>query len=78
LIDPKILEGIQTGSLHADPRDQYYSVTRKYNANFLHRVLKFDETSEIPFEYNFEFDNIPTSVYTVRKFSTYSIEVIDE
>jgi len=77
-IDSDLFNSIQNGAVHADPKDQYYSVTRKYNANFLYRVLKFNETLEIPFKYKFEFDNIPTSVYTVRKFSTYSIEVIDE
>lgn len=77
-IDPDIFEGIQEGSIYADPKDQYYSVTLKYNPNFLYRVLKFDETCVIPFEFDFEFDNESVSLYTVRKFSTYSFEVIDE
>lgn len=63
-----------------DPTNQYYSVTKKYDPNVLYRLLKFqkqDSNYVIPFQYDFEIDDISLSIYTVQKFSTYSYEVIN-
>jgi hypothetical protein len=41
------------------------------------RFQKIDNEYIVPFELDFEVDNLDLSIYTVRKFSTYSYEVID-
>tara|TARA_B100000902_G_scaffold29158_1_gene35012 strand:- start:248 stop:793 length:546 start_codon:yes stop_codon:yes gene_type:complete len=63
-----------------DPTLQFYSVTKKYDPNVLYRLLRFQKINNeyvVPFELDFEVDNVDLSIYTVRKFSTYSYEVID-
>jgi hypothetical protein len=63
-----------------DPTMQFYSVTKKYDPNILYRLLRFQKIDNeyiVPFELDFEVDNLDLSIYTVRKFSTYSYEVID-
>ena len=57
-----------------DPTLQFYSVTKKYDPNVLYRLLRFQKINN---ELDFEVDNVDLSIYTVRKFSTYSYEVID-
>lgn len=66
--------------LQIDPTTQYYSVTKKHDPNILYRLIKFQKSGDdyvAPFEYDFELDNLDLSIYTVRKFSTYSYEVIN-
>jgi hypothetical protein len=68
-------------NLIIDPTVQCYSVTKKYDPNVLYRLLKFkkqDNEYVVPFENDFEVDTLELSIYTTRKFSTYSYEVIDD
>jgi len=63
-----------------DPTNQFYSVTKKYDPNVLYRLMRFEKVDQeyiVPFKFDFEVDNLDLSIYTVRKFSTYSYEVID-
>ena len=63
-----------------DPTKQFYSITKKYDPNVLYRLIRFEKVGNeyiVPFELDFEVDNLDLSIYTVRKFSTYSYEVID-
>lgn len=67
-------------NLEIDPTNQYYSITKKYDPNVLYRLLKFKKQNNeyvVPFEYDFELDDLSLSVYTTQKFSTYAYEVID-
>lgn len=71
---------INEQNLQIDPTLQYYSVTKKYDPNVLYRLLQFKKHNNeyvVPFEYDFEVDNLQLSIYTTRKFSTYSYEVIN-
>lgn len=75
-----LIEASTKQDLKLDPTVQYYSVTKKYDPNVLYRLLKFQFINNeyvIPFEFDFELDALNLSIYTVRKFSTYSYEVID-
>lgn len=75
------LKSIKQQDLTVDPTLQYYSITKKYDPNVLYRLLKFVKNGDeytVPFEHEFEVDDIPLSIYTVRKFSTYSYEVVNE
>lgn len=67
-------------NLQIDPTVQYYSVTKKHDPNVLYRLLRFKKQNNdyvVPFEYEFEVDTLDLSIYTTRKFSTYSYEVIN-
>jgi len=62
-----------------------FSVTEKGNPNILHKMIKvpFDHLGSnnyyiIPFDSQFELDKTPVSIYTMKKFNSYSFEVIDE
>lgn len=75
------LKSVNDQDLTVDPTVQYYSITKKHDPNVLYRLLKFVKNGDeytAPFEYDFEVDTVSLSIYTVRKFSTYSYEVIDE
>jgi len=75
-----IQDALDSQSLQIDPTLQYYSVTKKYDPNILYRLLKFkkqDDKYVVPFENEFELDNLDLSIYTARKFSSYAYEVID-
>jgi hypothetical protein len=68
-------------NLTVDPTLQCYSVTKKYDPNVLYRLLKFKKHHDdyvVAFENDFEVDTLDLSIYTTRKFSTYSYEVIDD
>jgi len=63
----------------------YFSVTEKGNPNVLYKLMKvpFKELIKdfyyiIPFDSKFEIDKTDFSVYTIKKFDTYSLEVINE
>jgi hypothetical protein len=63
----------------------YFSVTEKGNPNVLYKLMKvpFKELVNkfyyvVPFDSKFEIDKTDFSVYTVKKFDTYSLEVINE
>ena len=75
-----ILTAITEQNLEIDPTNQYYSITKKFDPNVLYRLLKFKKQNDeyvVPFEYDFELDDLSLSIYTVQKFSTYAYEVID-
>jgi hypothetical protein len=75
------LKSVKEQDLTVDLTAQYYSVTKKYDPNVLYRLLKFTKNGDdytVPFDYDFEVDTVSLSIYTVRKFSTYSYEVVDE
>jgi hypothetical protein len=62
-----------------------FSVTHQGDPNILCKTLKFDfgrlvrqSYDILPYDQQFEFDNEPISVYTIRKFNTYSFEVIND
>lgn len=80
LLGHELQTAINEQNLQIDPTLQYYSVTKKHDPNVLYRLLKFkkqDNNYIVPFEYDFEVDTIQLSIYTTRKFSTYSYEVIN-
>lgn len=77
-VNPDFIKKLQEQNVMFNPVEQQFSVTKRYDPNVLYRTLKFNDTNIIPFEYNFEFDNEAVSVYTIRKFSTYIHEVINE
>lgn len=81
VLSEDFLNSVKEQDLTVDPTVQYYSVTKKYDPNVLYRLLKFTKNGDdytVPFNYDFEVDTMPLSIYTVRKFSTYSYEVVDE
>ena len=57
-----------------------FSVTKKYDPNILYKVLNFKKEDDfmINFNSNFEFDNTDVSLYTIKRFSKYNYEVIDD
>ncbi len=57
-----------------------FSVTKKYDPNILYKVLNFKKEDDfmINFNSNFEFDNIDVSLYTIKRFSKYNYEVIND
>lgn len=70
----------ETQGVILDPTLQHYSITKKYDPNVLYRLIRFEKTDNgytVPFAYDFEVDSVDVSIYTTRKFSTYSYEVID-
>ena len=71
-----LLTDVKQNHLQLDPKNHYYSVTKRGDPNILYRLLKFDESMQIGFENNIEFDETSFSVYTTRKFDTYKYEVI--
>lgn len=80
VLGEELKKSIVEQNLQIDLTAQYYSVTKKHDPNVLYRLLKFkkqDDEYVLPFEYDFEIDDIPLSIYTAKKFSTYSYEVID-
>lgn len=77
-LEKEFKKSLELELIPIDPTVQYYSITKKHDPNILHRLLQFDQSYTVPFEYDFEFDDIPVSVYTVRKFSKYLFEVINE
>jgi hypothetical protein len=78
VVDDQFLQKLENDKIKTNVLAQSYSITKKYDPNILYRMLTFDETYSIPFEYKFEFDLSPISIYTTRKFSTYLHEVINE
>lgn len=79
-IGKDLLTAAKEQNILIDPTLQHYSITKKYDPNILYRLIKFEESENeyvIPFEYDFEVDNVDVSIYTTRKYSTYSYEVID-
>jgi hypothetical protein len=68
---------LQEQNISVVPQKQFYSITKKGDPNILYRLLKFDG-NEIPFDYDFEFDNLDISIYTIRRFGSYLHEVINE
>jgi hypothetical protein len=80
VLGDNLLKSVTDQGLTVDPTAQYYSVTKKHDPNILYRLLKFnkqDNEYTVPFNHDFEIDNLSLSIYTVRKFSTYAYEVID-
>lgn len=77
-INPTLLETLRDQNISFNPVEQHFSVTKKYDPNVLYRTIKFDDTKKVPYEYDFEFDKYEVTVYTIRKFSTYLHEVINE
>lgn len=76
-INPDFIKKLEEQNITFNPVEQQFSVTKKYDPNVLYRTIKFVKNSKIPFEYDFEFDNKDVSVYTIRKFSVYTHEVIN-
>ena len=77
-INPNFIKKLQDQNIKFNPVEQQFSVTKRYDPNILYRTLRFNTNTSIPFENDFEFDNEEVSVYTIRKFSTYIHEVINE
>ena len=62
-----------------------FSITEENNPNILYRTLKFPFSQLVndfyiikDFKEQYEFDGKPISVYTIKRFDTYSFEVINE
>lgn len=62
-----------------------FSVTEKENPNILYRTLQFPFNDLIKngylikdFKEDYEFDGTPVSIYTIKRFESYSYEVINE
>ena len=77
-INPNFIKTLKEQDVTFNPVEQQFSITKLYDPNVLYKVLKFKDTQTIPYEQDFEFDNEEVSVYTIRKFSTYIHEVINE
>ena len=65
--------------------DCHFHITEKNNPNVLHKTLSFPLTElrnkfyiVLPFSEQYEFDGVPVSIYTIRKFDTYSYEVTND
>jgi len=65
--------------------DCHFHITEKNNPNVLHKTLSFSLNQlrnefyiVLPFSEDYEFDGMPLSVYTIRRFDTYSYEVTNE
>lgn len=71
-----LLNDSKQNHLQLDPKNHYYSVTKRGDPNILYKLLKFDDSMQIGFETEEEFDETNFSVYTTRKFDTYKYEVI--
>jgi len=62
-----------------------FSITQENNPNILYRTLSFPFNDLVQnfyvikdFKEDYEFDGKPVSVYTIRRFDSYSFEVINE
>ena len=78
IVNPLFIEKLKQQNITFNPVEQQFSITKKYDPNILYKTLKFADSNIIPFDQDFEFDNQEVSIYTVRKFSTYIHEVINE
>lgn len=65
--------------------DCNFFITEKNNPNVLHKTLSFPLAQlrnefyiVLPFSEEYEFDGTPLSIYTTRRFDTYSYEVTNE
>jgi len=55
----------------------YFSITKKDDPNILYRSIEFfNNTTSIPFAYDFEYMDETVSIYSSKYFNTYSYEVI--
>lgn len=62
-----------------------FSITEENNPNVLYRTLNFPFSQLVnefyvikDFKEDYEFDGLPISVYTIKRFDSYSYEVINE
>lgn len=62
-----------------------FSITEENNPNVLYRTLSFPFSQLVndfyvikDFKEDYEFDGLPISVYTIKRFDSYSYEVINE
>jgi len=62
-----------------------FSITEENNPNILYRTLSFPFSQLVSdfyvikdFKEEYEFDGLPVSVYTIKRFDSYSYEVINE
>lgn len=77
-IDEEFERQISDQKITIDMSNYYFSVTKQSDPNVLYKLLNFDETMQLPFTDNFEFDDDDISVYTTRRFDSYFFEVVNE
>ena len=69
---------MQAQKIAIDLTNYFFSVTKQGDPNVLYKLLRFDETLQLPFTDEFEFDDTEISVYTTRRFDSYFLEVVNE
>lgn len=77
-VDENFAKKLAEDKIQINPKNHYYSITKKGDPNILYKLIKFGDDMIVPFNQQFEFDDLDVSVYTTRKFHTYLFEVIDE
>ena len=77
-LDPAFKKHLEDQKISIDMTNYFFSVTKQNDPNILYKLLKFDETLQLPFTEDFEFDKTPISVYTTRRFDSYYFEEINE
>jgi hypothetical protein len=77
-IDEEFEKQINDQKITIDMSNYFFSVTKQSDPNVLYKLLNFDETMQLPFTKDFEFDDSKISVYTTRRFDSYYYEEINE
>lgn len=77
-LDNKFEQELQAQKIAIDLTNYFFSVTKQGDPNVLYKLLRFDETLQLPFTDEFEFDDTEISVYTTRRFDSYFLEVVNE
>lgn len=77
-IDKNFEKQLQDQKIAIDLTNYIFSVTKQNDPNVLYKLLKFDESLQIPFSDKFEFDDDNISVYTTRRFDSYFFEVVND
>ena len=77
-LDDEFKAHLETQKISIDITNYFFSVTKQGDPNILYKLLRFDETLQLPFTEDFEFDDLDISVYTTRRFDSYFLEVVNE
>jgi hypothetical protein len=77
-VDETFKKELSDQKIAVDMTNYFFSVTKQSDPNVLYKLLNFDETMQLPFTEDFEFDDSEISVYTTRRFDSYFFEVVNE
>ena len=78
MLDPEFDESVNKENIKVNLENYFFSITKKHDPNILYRLIRFENSNEIPFEHDFEFDQTDISVYTTRRFDNYFFEEVNE